>query len=148
GLLLGDAPTRVLTAAHCTCDQLDTYKIYRSNMARSNVANPTELSDHLKAILVVAPPSRFPGYTCSLPPEVQTGRDLGILRVELPRPGGELPRSPVRDVVQDIATMHQIYQHVESKRLAGERLIGVGFGRTETGELTKKNAVAAIIPIQ
>src|SRR5262249_22450023 len=68
------------------------------------------------------------------------GRDLAILWVERKSPRLP-PEFQIPTYFLAVATMHQVYRDVDTTRL-----IGVGFGRTETGALPD-SAVSAIIPI-
>jgi Trypsin len=134
GIAVDRTFTRVLTAAHCTCERLETYTILRQNS-----------KDPGNALVPMAPPVRFPGYSCSLPLERQGGRDLALMWVAeevtlaLPLKNME-PNFRLKPL--KIATMHHIYR--DAVRL----LVGVGYGYDETGATPKKNANAAVIPIQ
>jgi Trypsin len=124
----------VLTAAHCSCGQLNSYRVFKGDNAEQHKTQTLVLS---------APPSRYGGYSCESPVEDQIGRDLAILRVEIVQDNGVLQAPlPFRTSTVTVANMHQIYRDNATRRL-----VGVGFGRTEAEELPQ-DAVAAIIPIR
>jgi hypothetical protein len=137
GVLLQD-PTSVdiapvLTAGHCSCGQLSTYKIVRGSVAAQQ-----------QKFVLVRLPVRFGGYSCLFPPELQIGSDLALLWITDSKTvdSPDAPQVPMSTPVARIATMHQIYRDTKTRRL-----VGVGYGWTETGR-APSTTVAAIIPIQ
>ena len=132
GATIGDiAP--VLTAGHCSCGRPGTYSIVRGSV-----------DGQQQKFVLVTLPVRFGGYSCLFPPELQIGSDLALLWIAdgktLERP--DAPQAPMSPSVARIATMHQIYRDTRTRRL-----VGVGYGFTETGH-APSTTVGAIIPIQ
>lgn len=127
-----DAPNGfvpVLTAGHCSCGQQNSYRVVRGSVEAQK-----------QEFLPVTQMSRYFGYSCLLPPEDQGGRDLALLWIRDPKsdptdlyPALALPL---------VATMHQVYQDGATRRL-----VGVGYGLTETSA-RPAITLAAVIPIQ
>jgi hypothetical protein len=130
---------RVLTAAHCSCGGPSSYRIYRGDHPHDG-DHPDIKTD--ETFVLAAPPTRFYGYSCLIPPENQPGRDLAILRVEhVDKKSLLVTPAAIRPITLSIATPYQIYGDSDTRRL-----VGAGFGFNESRKLPK-SAVASAIPI-
>jgi Trypsin len=131
GVITGAIP--ILTAGHCSCGRPDSYQ------AVSGVDDK-----NAKSFQLMTQPVRYPGFSCLFPPESQIGRDLALLwlRDEQKQPGGLAAAYPFSSEFPLIATMHQVYQDSLTRRL-----VGVGYGLTETNQVPT-GTIGAIIPIQ
>ena len=124
------AGAQVLTAAHCSCGQPNSYRIFHDIPGGDS-----------KVFFVLASlPARYGDYSCALPPEGQIGRDLAMFWIKTK--GETLSQSNATPSLPLIATMHQVYRDTATRRL-----VGVGYGRNESRDLPPV-AVAAAIPIQ
>ena len=121
---------QVLTAAHCSCGPLSSYQIFWDNVDKTD----------RRFFELASFPVRYADYTCLLPPEAQPGRDLALLWIRAI--GSKDAASGVAPSMPLIASMHQLYEDKNT-----QRLVGVGYGRTESGKPSKVS-VAAAIPIQ
>ena len=121
---------QVLTAAHCSCGQPNSYRIFHDRPG----------GDSKLPYVLASLPSRYRDYSCELPPESQVGRDLAIFWVKTE--GKTIDETNITLSFPMIASMHQVYRDTATRRL-----VGVGYGRTESGQLAPV-AVAAAVPIQ
>jgi hypothetical protein len=119
----------ILTAAHCSCGVLETYRFVNKELIDST-APSEELPDHWRAVRY---PARYPGYDCALPPEDQPGKDLAVFFV-FSSDENRFPANKDSHKPEDLfrfASMHQV-------RDAGDAYLMVaGFGVTETGDLPR-----------
>ncbi len=143
-------PKLVLTAAHCSCGKISSYKIFRRRDEEKN-------KDGKHYYVLAWEPFRYANYLCALPAARQPGRDLALLPIELitsiqargPSSANfDNPTNVLLALLADslprkinIATMHEVY----TDRAATKSLIGAGYGLTETG--VPKELKQAAIPI-
>ena len=123
GLLLNAGYRRlgqVLTAAHCSCGELDSY---RFTYLRAG-GGPDEDA------LLASVPVRYADYSCRLDPEQQIGRDLALLMIRRSAEGrqpNDERRAEETSPVAVVASMHQVFDHTKT-----QKLVGVGYGKTDT----------------
>jgi hypothetical protein len=117
----------VLTAAHCSCGVLGTYRFVTKETFDKLVPGQP-IAGEWRAVRY---PARYPGYDCALPPEAQPGKDLAVFFV-FSSDDKDFSRNADSHKPEDLvrfASMHQV-------RDAGDvYLLVAGFGVTETGDL-------------
>lgn len=123
----------VLTAGHCSCGVLTSYRFLSKGMIDSTTSNPEERSR--VTFRALREPVRFPGYDCASPGAAQPGRDLALFFMQsldtdhvgqvYPEVARQLREPP--SGITHVASMHSVYA-------AGVRqLVASGYGRMETG---------------
>jgi uncharacterized protein YoaH (UPF0181 family) len=126
----------VLTAGHCGCGA--NYRIYIQYTAEK-----ADRQAQFMRLSIVAGPILFPGYRCNLPPEVQPGRDLAMLRIDPWQPTAEENMYDVNlaEPAGESSLTHQTLINLStirpSLRVLGDlnlrSLYLVGFGQAEPG---------------
>ena len=142
GLLVSTSPheeinlknTKVITAAHCSCGVIGSYRFQRLQNSRTR----------LEVYVPRKSPSRFANYSCKAPPELQPGRDIAIFDVEsiqsreenrsenystlyrFPKDGSGTVEEKIARPGLLIVNMNEVANDKSTKRL-----LGVGFGKTE-----------------
>lgn len=123
--------TKVLTAAHCSCGDISSYRVFFGN---GHARRP----DDFDGFKLISNPIRYPGYSCLLSASDQPGRDLAILITSAD--GG------VRNLSDDFIQLDVTEMAIIRRDLNSFKLIGAGFGATETNP-KPEIAVSAVIPI-
>ncbi len=141
----------VLTAAHCTCGLIRTYRIHRAFINQLGSEPKLDIDEYVLA----GPPSRYAQYSCDVSTELQTGRDLALLPVRAservdfsvnpePNPNAhpllESTTGGSSSHYTLIASMFEVQNDEQTRRL-----VSAGFGRDDAGEIG--NLLYAGIPI-
>ena len=136
----------VLTAAHCTCGKLGSYRIDRRMDRLFN--EKKNIKPHINEYVLDAPPVRYNNFSCTLSPELQPGRDLAVLSIENRRDYQKRSSSQKPKLLKKenytrgvyIADMAKIYRDKDRPQL----LVGAGYGQTEDGTLPDHLRYAAV----
>lgn len=127
----------ILTAGHCACEAMGSYKI--------SVTARVGLREENFPRRLVSPPITFPNYDCDRRHLAQPALDLALLKMEDPFEAGSRMMSSEElgerwnYAPPAIAPMHTVFY--DQKTIA---LAVVGYGRTETGELSNGRRIAFV----
>lgn len=137
----------VLTAAHCACGA--GYSIWYQYEQPGSGRRPG-----FARLKITGGPVRFPGYRCTLPPDLQPGRDLAIIRIDAWQPGTGFEH---KAMLAEPFGEGNAWSDTRMLRLSvirpthlvlGDRglrsLYLVGFGRTEDGVLANEMRAAYV----